>query len=81
MQEKMKKGILREKRPGIFVVHPEGDEYYEKAREAGGKEILYLNERVTKEQFKELMKKGMKSIPATVLDPKYNRSMVYYFEV
>jgi len=76
----MKKGILREKR-SLFTVYPEGNEYYEVVRgKEGTKEIEYLDERVPKEEFACLMKKGMKYVNATVLDPKYRGGLVYYFE-
>jgi len=78
----MKKGILIEKRPGtrLYIVIPEGDEYYEDAKKRG-KEILYLDKRVSREEFKKLMKQGMKYIPATVLDPNFKGEIVYYLPV
>jgi len=79
MKEIWRKGVLRERKPGIYVVHPEGEEYYEQAKQKGGKEILYLNKRVSREEFIQLKKKGLKSIPAIVFDPNYIGQMVHYF--
>jgi len=80
MKEIWRKGILRERKPRIYVVHPEGEEYYEQAKQKGGKEILYLNKRISREEFNHLKKKGLKSIPAIVFDPDYiGGQIVHYF--
>jgi len=79
-KENFRRGVLTNHKGRSWdkVVYLDGVDDYGRKRE--GQNILYLEKKVSREEYALLKHAGMKTVRATVMDPKHKGAMVNFFE-